>query len=58
MSDYYNRAVHVWSVNGQYAYRVLLTNYVHYINCLAISKQRSYMYLGIERGLVSIFIAQ
>jgi hypothetical protein len=58
MSDYHNRAVHVWSVHGQYEYKLLFGNYAHSISCLAINKQRSYMYLGIENGFISTFTVQ
>lgn len=52
-----NSAVHVWSVNGQYEYQ-LFNNNDHFIRCLAINKQHSYMYLGTRSSLISIFTVQ
>ena len=56
VSEKYEKAVYVWSVNGQY-YRQLLSS--HHIKSLpfrlAVIKERQLMFLGQELGVVLVF---
>ena len=56
LSDYYNKAVHVLSVNGQYHCQLL--SYHHLKNGpfrLAVDKERQLLYVGLEEGVVEVF---
>jgi hypothetical protein len=47
MTDWVNRAVHVWSVNGQYVRQLLSRQDLKYspINGIAVNKQRTKLYV-------------
>ena len=56
VTDKSNRAVHVWSVSGQYDRQLVspqqLTSDPHSV---AVDTQRHVMYVGVEKGTVSVF---
>jgi hypothetical protein len=51
-----NRAVHVWSVSGQYDRQLVSPQQlISKPWCVAVDTQRHVMYVGLEKGTVGVF---
>ena len=56
LSDYYNKAVHVLSVNGQYHCQLLSSHHIENVPCrLAVDKERQLLYVGQNEGVLGVF---
>ena len=56
LSDWYNKAVHVLSVNGQYHCQLLSSHHFKNKPCrLAVNKERQLLYEGQREGVVGVF---
>ena len=56
LSDLYNKAVHMFSVNGQYHCQLLSSHHFESEPYrLAVDKERHLLYVGQERGVVKVF---
>ena len=56
ISDWYNKAVHVFSVNGQYHFQLLSPRQMKNQPCrLAFDKERHILYVGQSKALVEAF---
>ena len=56
LSDYDNRAVHVFLVNGQYHCRLLSSHHIKYVqHRLAVDKKRQLLYVGQPLGAMEVF---
>ena len=56
LSDYFNKAVHVLSVNGQYHSQLLSSHHIKNKPCiLAVNKERQLLYVGQSNGVVVVF---
>ena len=56
ISDYYNKAVHVLSVNGQYHCQLLSSHHIKNKPCrLAVDKERQLLYVGQKGNVVGVF---
>ena len=56
LSDYYNKAVHVFSVNGEYHCQLLSSYHIkNKPHRLAVDKERQLLYVGQVQGVVGVF---
>ena len=56
LSDYYNKAVHVLSVNGQYHCQLLSSQHFKNYPCaLAVDRKSELLYVGQNEGVVGVF---
>ena len=56
LSDYDNKAVHVFSVNGQHHCQLLSSNHINTLpHRLAVDKERQLLYVGQVLGIVEVF---
>jgi hypothetical protein len=56
VTDWDNRAVHVWSVDGRYDRQLLSSP--RRITSVEVDRQRHVMYVGQEGGIVSVYALQ
>jgi hypothetical protein len=55
IADRLKRAVHVWSVTGQYDRRLLSSSGITSLDVVALDKLRHVMYVGQLKGIVAVF---
>ena len=56
LNDYYNKAVHMFSVNGQCHCQLLSSHHFKNEPCrLAVDKERQLLYVGQAKGVVGVF---
>jgi hypothetical protein len=56
VNAYSDRAVHVWSVSGQYDRQLMTRQQLNLYPCrVAVDTQRHMMYVGLEKGTVGVF---
>ena len=57
LNDFFNKALHVFSVSGLYRYKLLSPRSIKNNPCrLAIDNKRQLLYVGQENGLVEVFM--